>query len=74
MPLSASAFGQAAPVIRAAVASAIAGAVCRPKPPCPASQKKPGAAASKPATGERSAAKVRRPAQRCAIRATERLV
>ena len=62
MPCAATASGSGSPLASAAVASPSAGAVMMPAPPWPATQKKPGAARSKPAIGCRSATKLRRPA------------
>ena len=39
-----------------------AGDIWMPYPPCPTNQKKPSTSSSKPATGERSATKLRKPA------------
>ena len=45
-----------------------------PVPPCPAHQKNPGAPGSKPTTGTRSGANVRRPAQVERTERTSRIV
>ena len=62
MPWTAIGPGRGSPAARAAVAAPRAGAIMMPLPPWPASQKKPSAASSKPATGSRSCTKLLRPA------------
>ena len=62
--------GQGPSRISEAAADAIAGEVCRPAPPWPATQKNPSASGAKPTTGMRSGANVRKPAQRWTMRFT----
>jgi prolyl-tRNA editing enzyme YbaK/EbsC (Cys-tRNA(Pro) deacylase) len=64
------ATGQDVPAISDSAIRAMMGEVWRPKPPCPASQKKPSASGAKPAAGRRSGVNVRSPAQRLWTRPT----